>query len=172
MIFITSWKLPQNFLMMTSVISGIICFVVCPCIENQIILVYVFKIFSKRTFFLCESEVLKSWSSRGEFLVMFWFWIFDFLCEGTSSVLQERKWWKWHRLLRCMKRHISSIITTHIPQTVRSTTLIMFLLMYSGGPAVRNHYRRRSCSQLGSHCPWNMLRYFISISFLETSLHI
>jgi hypothetical protein len=63
-----------------------------------------------------------------------------------------------------MKRQISSIVTTHIPQTVRSTTLIMFLLMYSGGLALRNHYRRRSCSQLGSHCPWNMLRYFISIS--------
>jgi hypothetical protein len=69
-----------------------------------------------------------------------------------------------------MKRQISSTVTTHIPQTVRSRTVIMFFLMYSGGHAVRNHNHRRSCSQLGSH--WNMLRYFISISFLETSLHI
>jgi hypothetical protein len=140
--------LPQNFLMMTSVISGIICFLVCSCIENKIIFFYICKIFSKRAFFLFKSEVLKSWSSSGEFLVMFWFWIFDFLCEDTSSVLQERKWESDTGFsLRCMKRQISSRVTTHIPQTVRSTTVIMLLLMYSGGLAVRNHNRRRSRSQ-------------------------
>ncbi|XP_024447826.1 uncharacterized protein LOC112325464 isoform X1 [Populus trichocarpa] len=71
--------------------------------------------------------------------------------------MQERKWESDTGFsLRCMKRQISSTVTTHIPQTVRSRTVIMFFLMYSGGHAVRNHNHRRSCSQLGSH--WNMLR--------------
>ena len=153
--------------MMTSVISGIICFVVCPCMEKKIILVYTCQFLVKIHFFVQVWGIEIMWWILSVLILNFWF-----PCEGTSSVLQERKWWKWHGLLRCMKRQISSIITTHIPPTVRSMTLITFISMYSGGLAVRNHYRRRSCSQLGSHCPWNMFRYFISISFLETCLRI
>jgi len=85
--------------MMTSVISGIICFLVCSCIENKIIFVCICKIFSKRTFFFVQVwgiEIMKFiwWILSDVLILNFWFlmWRYE-LC------FTREKMGKWHRLL-------------------------------------------------------------------------